>query len=877
MDIYKERALQVLSSWFKKAPNWQADLFCGIWNGKTDDALFNRCIKLIEQEYLLKDNHLTPETTFPKDFSLIDKQDDPVTLIKIENVKGVGALSATTPLEFSDGLTVVYGENGCGKSSYVRILKSMEAPENSVQVFGNVFHSQSDFPEATITLSEGTIRNIVVWKKNSRIKYPLQVYDTATAQQFVDKENEVIYEPMILAIITRMALIQEQVSAYFKEKEEQTYSEFSPLPKNIITNRFIAEFKSLKTHYEILAFMKKHPWSKELDDMQSSISLSLKETNPQEVAQKKQAQLDIIRRHGMQILSMVKSLTQIQCEEFIRKKTHSDKTQKTAEMLTIESQKYSILPEFGSIFWDELWHSAVKYIKSIDNSREVPFSADLYCALCQQKLDTSSVERLTHFKEFVTSDIKTETNKAQKEYRNAVDLINKNIIGKCNLAEIEVSLQSTGIPLEIQNSILLYYRKIFARANALVTYDGTVTVLPDLESEEHIIGFFKEITDRYRSDIKTLEAVAQDRDKQISYLNDLDSIFWINNNMHIKELAVTYKSICNKSRTNSITTLKKDLSTLLITDSYINKFQEEMTFLDSKAQIKVELVAKAPRKGKCYHQISLKGACAAGKHTNKEILSEGEFRVVSLAAFLADLSSWRRVMPFIFDDPITSLDQKFEERVAKRLVKLSTERQVIVFTHRLAFAQLLNKSVSEYNGLASKNEQCLLATIRHVELRNEPLGQPSNASYLQKISMDGAIKKIKNEDIAQVKKLQASGNYELADTMLQALAARFRNLVELGIEHNLLQGIVSRFGLNISSQKLPYLLAMTRNDIELFQHMMTKYSYYDHSQSVEITVPTLNIDDFEKDLEQMSSWVKEYQKRCEKERDKFLGKTKKVL
>ncbi|MFC0571556.1 AAA family ATPase [Paraburkholderia solisilvae] len=66
------------------------------------------------------------------------------------------------------------------------------------------------------------------------------------------------------------------------------------------------------------------------------------------------------------------------------------------------------------------------------------------------------------------------------------------------------------------------------------------------------------------------------------------------------------------------------------------------------------------------------------------VLSEGESRIVALAAFLADITGSGQSTPFVFDDPISSLDQEFEERVADRLVELSRTRQVIVFTHRLS-------------------------------------------------------------------------------------------------------------------------------------------------------------------------------------------------
>ena len=70
-----------------------------------------------------------------------------------------------------------------------------------------------------------------------------------------------------------------------------------------------------------------------------------------------------------------------------------------------------------------------------------------------------------------------------------------------------------------------------------------------------------------------------------------------------------------------------------------------------------------------------------------EVLSEGESKIVSIAAFLADVTGKSKKAPFIFDDPISSLDQNFEEAVVQRLIELSHDKQVLIFTHRLSFCQ----------------------------------------------------------------------------------------------------------------------------------------------------------------------------------------------
>lgn len=101
---------------------------------------------------------------------------------------------------------------------------------------------------------------------------------------------------------------------------------------------------------------------------------------------------------------------------------------------------------------------------------------------------------------------------------------------------------------------------------------------------------------------------------------------------------------------------------------------------------------------------------------------------------------------------------------------------------------------------------------------------------------------------------------------------QFRNLVERGIEQELLSGIVQRFNRNVSTLKLPRLYALSDSDISLFDQLMTKYSYFDHSQSLETPVALPSIEEIEKDLDCLIQWSKAFKKRCEDEEKKAKGK-----
>lgn len=194
-----------------------------------------------------------------------------------------------------------------------------------------------------------------------------------------------------------------------------------------------------------------------------------------------------------------------------------------------------------------------------------------------------------------------------------------------------------------------------------------------------------------------------------------------------------------------------------------------------------------------------------------------------------------------------------------------------MFTHRLAFAQLLQSAVTDFNVAAVYAQKPDQANVTHIELRHTPLGEPSAPNYLGKMKLGDAIKQLLGDNVVRIKKLQREEDYDTADTKIRELCMTFRNVIEYGVEQNLLSGIVTRFGRNVSTFKLPCLYAITQDDIALFDGMMTKYSYYDHSHSLEIPIHLPDIADIEADLLTMQEWAKQFNKKCETEQKKARG------
>lgn len=77
--------------------------------------------------------------------------------------------------------------------------------------------------------------------------------------------------------------------------------------------------------------------------------------------------------------------------------------------------------------------------------------------------------------------------------------------------------------------------------------------------------------------------------------------------------------------------------------------------------------------------------------TLPQVLSEGEKTALGLAAFFTEARLDASKSSLILDDPASSLDHVRREMVARRLVDLSLDRQIIVFIHDVALVADLKR------------------------------------------------------------------------------------------------------------------------------------------------------------------------------------------
>lgn len=687
MNDIQSKASSQLKAWFDKADKWQKDLFCQIWQGNEDvEKLTTRAFSLAKAEYLEENSKFAPSTTFPTTVEFSSDSNCPIILKSISEVQGVGALSPTRSLEFGNNLTIVYGENGCGKSSYVRILKSAVSPKNATAILGNVYEANCPSPQAILTYSDDGEEHQIRWKPNLKSTCPLNIYDTSVAKQFAEEKNEVIYEPHILSILSIIAAVYEGVKTKFDELGSDNLAQQTPSDKAISNHKLTTEFYALKTIKSYDQFMANIIWDKSQQMQLSALQEGLQNQDPSKQLRALKAQQDLVEKQYQALIDLITNTGDSFSDKYLSQRKKQIDTKQEADHLIEELKKVSVISKTGSDNWKKMWATAVKFSQESTSNSSDTIIVDGKCILCQQDISEEANTRITEFYRYMTSTAIKQSEKAHSVFENTVNQLQR-IFSSINTEQIESVLRASCVEDNIIKQIIEQYKNIKSRCKWLLEYtDDTKTSIPVSAEIKSLQDVKDKLLTDYSARIKALQDIIANREKQINLVNDLLARKWINDNKLIRKKDIQVKIAISSCKTNALTSVKKDLTHILITNTYISRFEEEMCAMDCNHKIKVELISKA-EKGKAYHQVALRGAVQ--KKKTGEVLSEGEFRVVSLAAFLADLSSWNKILPFIFDDPITSLDHKYEKMVADRLVKLSEERQVIVFTHRLAFAQLL--------------------------------------------------------------------------------------------------------------------------------------------------------------------------------------------
>lgn len=321
------------------------------------------------------------------------------------------------------------------------------------------------------------------------------------------------------------------------------------------------------------------------------------------------------------------------------------------------------------------------------------------------------------------------------------------------------------------------------------------------------------------------------------------------NEIERKKKIAAYGLCINDTTTNAITHRSTAVTKTAVSKKLKQRFTDELSDL-AFCHVGVELTEAGGAEGVLYHKLIL--TRAPGVELPK-VVSEGEQRCLSIAAFFAELSTADDPSGIVFDDPVSSLDYRWREGVARRLVKEAKSRQVIVFTHDVVFLLLL-KQFSEKQGVEQLDQHIRQlskgAGVCTEDLPWVAMPAKRKIGYLKK-QWQAADKLFRDGHQA---------NYEKEARYLYGL---LRESWERGIEEVLLGGIVERFRPGVQTQHIGTIADITSDDCQAVDTSMTKCSKWlpGHDQAAAARAQVPDPLELRTDIEALASWIDAIHKR----------------
>ena len=844
-----------LSKWFSERPQWlQIAATRLLQQSELNDTDVSELATLCQQEAdgkLPKTACSFPATAFSQSAA------GTLRLCSISEVEGVNALAPKKPLEFGKGnITIVYGNNGSGKSGYVRLLKHVCGARETGTLHRNVYKAGSAVQKACISFEQDGVPKTHAWSGQGicdELK-SVDIFDTSFGKVFVSSEDEVSYEPPVLSFFSSLIHACEKVASVLDAEANRHQSKKPNIPndKKVTTEGIWYDAISAKTSAQDID---KHCAFGGTDETEmQTLQQRLAEQAPADKAKQ-------LRKQKQHIDTLVqdaqKHIEQLSSENFrltVGAKKELNYRKAIVKAAASDLSQEIKLDGVGDDVWRELWIAAKTYSEKLAYPNEkYPFLENkAKCVLCHQPLTYFAKQRFSSLEKYVIGEVQAAADKATSEYENALKSVDQ-ILG---VDSLKSRIDATAIQNdEFSRQVTDFFAQLQARKDLLPGIDSEEAIpdpllppkwIEEANAQSKSLG---ELAAKYDEDAKS-----DNREEIKKNINSLQARKWLSEHRAAIDEEVTRLKLLNQiqeakksTNTKALSQKKGELAEALITDAFVQRFNSELKALGA-SQVKVDLVKSKVSKGRVLHRLQLRGASQNGL---ADVLSEGENRIVSIAAFLADVTGKSNQAPFIFDDPISSLDQSYEEFVVQRLIELSQDKQVIVFTHRLS----------------------LLGTVRHfaekksikpdvVSIRSTDWGTGEPAPIpLSQGDIKSALNTLMNQRYQDAKKASDDGDFDRAERELKSICSDFRILVERAIENDLLCGVVQRFQRPVHTLKLKDLAKLKDADCNLLDSLMTKYSGFEHSQPTESPVELPKPDDLLDDMTSLKSWREEYGKR----------------
>lgn len=681
--------------WSKERPAWQREVMRRVAAGETfSDEEYDRLVDAIVEEKEL------PAGEFGlRQLSKPAVGDLPVHLLAIERPEHVNALEAKEPLTFEPrGLTVVYGDNGSGKSGFARLLKRIARSRHSEDILTDVFRDTSlAKPTAVLSVRIGAAEQSLTWPEPSRPELQRMLfYDAACGSSYIASESDFPYRPSALFVMDGLIEACVAVRARVDAKLAQNDALASRLPavpdhlRESDAGQFLISLSAESSVEKLDELITRLETAKdtieELRDHEAHLR-SADTTKARQQLMRRREKLLALRTHIEALDAVMGSAALADLHK------HQVEVKALEEAATLLAQAFGSEPlsGVGSSPWKALWEAAQRFSEEhAYPDHGFPFLGNgCRCVLCQQPLEQQGRARFARFDEFVRNDTQVRLQNAKRAYEQKARVLRElEVIPEVvssNLADLEESnLQVVSEVRAVLSEYELAWERVReALANDLAVPQAAVdsgpvvarlieaseaarTAAEELGSPEGVQKQLSTIAMRRAE----LELIAQLRTSRPTIVKEIERL------KERRALEAAKAAAATTGITKKILELSEEGITEVVRDTFTRETErlklERVTITRTRAE-----------KGALLHQPKLVGA--RQQVALPRVFSEGERTALGLAAFFTEAELDASKSALILDDPVTSLDHVRRGRVAARLAAFAESRQVILFTHDVAF------------------------------------------------------------------------------------------------------------------------------------------------------------------------------------------------
>jgi hypothetical protein len=854
--------LNEILQWSQDRPAWQRDALRRlVASEKTTQDELSELVNLAKAAHGLTEPAASQPLT-EEHLAVTARNAGAVLLESVTHHRGVNALAAEQTVRFGPNLTVVYGQNAAGKSGYTRILKRACRSRGLEDVLGNVLSGETPLkPQATIAFRQESIAKTLAWAPDAPAAEALasvSVFDAHCAPIYLRDKTDVAFRPFGLDIFDKLSVLCGQVRARLGEEQKQLTAAAPSL-------LMIPEGTQARVLCDGLTPLTK------VDDVRSLASISrdkerrltelharlrdYQTTDPKRRAKElalKAGRLASVVRH----LEELSAVLGDQSVSDLRSASNEARAAREA-LAEIREAAFSanVMPGTGEEAWTGMWEAAEAFSNVAYPDAAFPVTAnDARCPLCQQTIGAEASERLRHFAEYAISRVQTDVRAADGKYRTAHEKVRHASIERddIKLAVDELSEEEPECAERV--------RKFFVEASKVQTQIKTAN---EHGSDVPLGGVGPSGADELGAFINSLRRRVSDLDgkehaldaKEAAELKELEARILLRDNLQIvldeierKQRLAAYRQCLDDTNTQTITRKSTELTKELVTDRLRDTFKGELDKLEFN-HLLVEIQAAGGAKGALFHRILFPNAPGVAV---TDVLSEGESRALSLAAFLTELSTSISPSAIIFDDPVSSLDHIWREKIGRRLVMEAKDRQVIVFTHDLLFMRIL---------LDEAGRQKVQCDTQYVRRDAEPGLCSADVPWVA-MRVKERIGRLR--DMWQTAdKLHRTAPGEEYEREARDVYGFLREAWEQAIVEVLLNDVVERYRHGIQAQRVRDLHDITSDDCTALDDAMTECSRWirGHDQAAADGTPLPGPANLRKSIDDLDDWVRAIRKR----------------